>query len=193
MVDEMMGRKISASGPRSKPGGDNDIPRSLGKVFKAIRLSLNLSQADMRKKLEATPSPFRLPKPKGDTNPSATISTWESGRENIPFAVQHRYARLVGTYTGILHITSLFHANWRDAAETTDAAVMKSRLAENAQAANGLIALAQLVLKRNENGLKLKSHAAGTPLGEDEEPELLQSIQELLAAYRTGATSDLSS
>ncbi len=96
----------------------------------------------MLRRIKETPSPYGLRKTKSKPgcNPGAKVSNWERARDNIPFSVQHRYGTLVKTYSGVLHLVSLFYANFRDA----DA----RGIAVNVEVARGLIALGNAVLEK---------------------------------------------
>lgn len=106
---------------RGNTGGENDIPRSLGMTFEAVRLRTGLDQDAFADLLEATPSDFILPQPRKrkvgreDSGAGPRVSNWERGAENVAFAYQHRYSTLARSLTGFMHLASLIYAQVRDA------------------------------------------------------------------------------
>jgi hypothetical protein len=115
--------------PNDTTGESNTQPRSLARVFHAIRKQCgdDVSQSDMYATLAAQPSRYRMPKPRETTGdehllngaakkpPRQDVAPWESPNGQPTFAVLHRYALTADTFTGVLHITSLFYAHFRDA------------------------------------------------------------------------------
>jgi hypothetical protein len=135
--------------------------------------------------LEAQPSEYALPKAKKkqsekNANVSSRISRWETAKDNVPFSVQHRYGGIAGTYSGVLHLVSLFYANLRDVATAPED---PSKLQENLKIAQGLIQLSEAIIA---NSLPNAQHERLSRLANYNDPIHLDLINEFLDAYRRG-------
>lgn len=167
------------------------IPRSLGAVYEVIRIRLGLSQLEMFSRLEKAKSPYKLRAPKKSSSKSSArssdarraqtaisnISNWENSKHNVDFAVQHRYGVVSGTYSGVLHLISLFYANARDAADHTS----RDKYLESRAVARGLASLAEYILNNSPSKLPNNMSQSGRIA-----PEHERFICDCLDAYRRG-------
>lgn len=142
-------------------GGPNKIPRSFATVLKAIRQGLGglgqptseqrvFSQPEME---DALPKVFsEFPMTDGERKPP--VYKWESVYTQVPFGAQHRYARIAGVHTGILHLASLVFARWRDAEEKgrirSDLRRREAELAAIDAVVSGLRELASSITELNK-------------------------------------------
>lgn len=144
--------------PTAKPnlstGAENNQPRSLARVFLTIRKKQGprVSGADMHTILARQPSKYRMPRdlnsnepqPDGATKKPSRLETykWEKATGQPSFAVLHRYALASQTFTGVLHLASLFYAHFRDAGLADDDATRRGHLDFIDAVADGLMAFA---------------------------------------------------
>ena len=154
-------------GPRPEQGteGKRKIPRSMAMTFEYIRCGmLDESQDKFGRHLQATFSPFpehHLTNPNADKL-RARISAYEQAERHLAFGTQHKYATLSESYTGVIHLISLFYAFLRCAANEKEntAEVRAQQLKDAAKAARKLKALAaaaeQLVATAESSGLLRK-------------------------------------
>jgi hypothetical protein len=154
------GRKRGTT-PEQGIEGKRRIPRSMAMTFEYIRRGMwNESQDRFGQRLADTFSSFPEdertdPKPE---KPRARISAYEKAERHIAFGTQHKYATLSETYTGVIHLISLFYAYLRCAANAreNDAVVRAKQLNDAVLVARKLRALADVAEE-----LAVTAHATG--------------------------------
>lgn len=166
-------------------GGKNKTPRSFGLTLEAVRDELGLDQAGMMLTLLEYIDPEH-PVREYSREPDAMInciSGWETARTHPPFSIQYRYGRVSETWSGVLHLISLFYADLRDASDPTERDAKLSRVHE---VADRLIALAQhakamaVDFEHGDYERTLGGEITDADVRERHKPV----IRELLAAYR---------
>jgi hypothetical protein len=118
-------------------------------------------------------------------NPSALISSWEVAASNIPFSIQHRYEVLSNTFSGVIHLVSLFYANVRDQSDPSISEEHKrKKLEENRQVALATIALGKHVsaLTAKLETMLLAKGADGSTYNPDHD-QSLRAINEMTHSF----------
>jgi hypothetical protein len=114
-------------------------------TYAAVRHELKLSQPAMHLRLETIRSEYVFPAPaarqeagsraspsgqrkRNEQRRRSTVSRWEGPLGNPPFSISHRYGVASRTYSGILDLTSLIYAEFRDAGPSSDPAEHLERI-----------------------------------------------------------------
>lgn len=136
------GRPLEAD-RHGEAGGKNAIPRSLGLTLEVLRgrrtraemLTLLLAYSE-----EQSPYGIRTYKTNNKKTMDAAVGNWESALHEPQFGIQHRYGLASDTWSGVLHLISLFCADLRDAAVEAD---RQRKLTNITLVADRLVALAE--------------------------------------------------
>lgn len=172
--------------PEQGGEGRRPIPRSMGMTFEYIRRGMfaNENQEAFGRRLQTTPSPFpesSRADPRAE-NPRSRISAYETAARDVCFGTQHRYGSLSKSYSGVIHLISLFYAFLRCAANEEEGSVesrreelrqamdVAIRLEALAEEARRLVAVAQEEFESSRGDLaKVNPHGLLEGLrGEDE-------------------------
>lgn len=166
-------------------GGENAIPRSLGLTLETLREGLGIDEAEMLERLlERKDSPYKIRKYSTKRRSMEhAVRAWETAQHEPQFGMLHRYGLIFDSWSGILHLISLFCADLRDAA---DPAERTEKLDNIEVVADRMIAVAQ----RARALAKSYRDSDAQRLGRDmTDPAVRRAqkdlIRDLLAAYHS--------